>query len=189
MKVQIQRWHKEVGQQPELQYLNHQASPLLKDNKDIFSNESGAVGGNSVSNNSFLSPFYKFSEKPQDPFEFVNEIYLKVINIKEMQRKVEEIRRVFNENCSHLTESPTNFVPLANSKKSGVSSISLPTFRADLSSSSPATINPQEIKKEEIAGFKAKVCETCMGIVIETQYSIELTGKSPEVITRTGTSV
>jgi hypothetical protein len=96
-----------------------------------------------------------------------------------MQRKVEEIHRVFHENCSHSTESPTNSVFLANLKKSSVSSISLPTFRANLSSSSPATINPQEIKKEEIAGFKAKVCETCMGIVIETQYSIDVSGKSP----------
>jgi hypothetical protein len=101
-----------------------------------------------------------------------------------MQRKVEEIHWVFHENCSHSTKSPTNSVFLANSKKSSVSPISLPTFRANLSSSSPATINPQEIKKEEIAGFKAKVCETCMGIVIETQYSIDVSGKSPEVVNK-----
>ena len=101
-----------------------------------------------------------------------------------MQRKVEEIHRVFHENCSHSTESPTNSVFLANLKKSSVSSISLTTFRANLSSSSPATINPQEIKKEEIAGFKGKVCETCMGIVIETQYSIDVSGKSPEVVNK-----
>ena len=69
------------------------------------------------------------------------------------------------------------------SKKSNVSSISLPTFCANLSSSLPATINPQEIKKEEIAGFKAKVCESCTEIVIETQYSIDVSGKSPEVVT------
>jgi hypothetical protein len=43
---------------------------------------------------------------------------------------------------------------------------------------------PQEIKKEEIAGFKAKVCETCMRIVIETQYSIDVSGKSPEVVNK-----
>jgi hypothetical protein len=116
MKVHFKRCHKAVGQQPELLYLNHQAAPLLKVNKDIFSNESGAVGGNSVSNNSFLSPFYKFPEKPEDPFEFVNEIYLKAVRVKEMQRKVEEIHRVFHENCSHSTESPTNSDFLANSK-------------------------------------------------------------------------
>ena len=68
-----------------------------------------------------FSPFYKFSEKPEDPFEFVNEIYLKAVKVKEMQRKVEEIHRVFHENCSHLTESPTNSVFLANLKKSSVS--------------------------------------------------------------------
>lgn len=183
MQVHMKRWHKAVGQQPELLDLNHQAAPLLKCNEDIFSNESSAVDGNSVSNRSFLSPF-NFSEKPEDPFEFVNKIYLKAIKVREMQRKIEEIHRVFNENCSHSTGSPTNSVVLANSKKSNVSSISLPTFCANLSSSLPATINPQEIKKEEIAGFKAKVCESCTEIVIETQYSIDVSGKSPEVVTR-----
>jgi hypothetical protein len=165
-------------------YLNHQAVPLLKNNKDNFSNKSGAVGGNSVTNNSFLPSFYNFAEKPEDPFEFVNEIYLKVIKVKEMQRKVKEIHRVFNENCSHSIGFPTNSVAAANSKKSSASSISFPKFRANLSSSSPATINPHEIKKEEIAGFKAKVCETCMELVIETQYSIDVNGKSPKVVTR-----
>jgi hypothetical protein len=97
MKVHIQRWHKAAGQ-PELLYMNHQAAPLLNDNKDIFSNESGAVGDDSVSINSFPSPFVKFSsEKPEDPFEFVNEIYLMAIKFKEMQRKVEKIHRGFND--------------------------------------------------------------------------------------------
>jgi hypothetical protein len=100
LKVHIQRGHKAVGQEPEMIYLNHQAAPLLKNNKDNFSNKSGAVGGNSVTNNSFLPSFYNFAEKPEDPFEFVNEIYIKAIKVKEMQRKVKEIHRVFNENCS-----------------------------------------------------------------------------------------
>jgi hypothetical protein len=43
---------------------------------------------------------------------------------------------------------------------------------------------PQEIKKEEIEGFKAKVCETCMEIVIETQYSVDVIEWSPEVVTK-----
>ena len=146
-----------VGQQPEIRYMNRQAASRFKDNLDIFSNESSAVGSNSITNNSVCSSFNRSLSEPEDPFEFVNEMYFKVMKLKEMQRKVQEIHRVFNENCSHLTESPTNSVVLANSKKSGVSSISLTTFRANLSSSSPATINPQEIAKEEIAGFKAKV--------------------------------
>jgi hypothetical protein len=54
-EMHFHRCHKAAGQQPELLYLNHQAAPLLKDNKDIFSNESAAVGGNGVNNNSFLS--------------------------------------------------------------------------------------------------------------------------------------
>ncbi|CAN5259841.1 hypothetical protein BH18THE2_BH18THE2_01040 [soil metagenome] len=186
MQVHIKRWHKAVGQQPELLYMNHQAASLLKDNKDIFSKESGAAGSNSFSTNPFPFPFHKFSSvKPEDPFEFVNEIYLLAIKAKEMQRKVEVIRMAFNDNCSHSTELTTNNVVLANLKKSSVSYISLPTFRANLSSSSPApTINPQEIRKEEIAGFKAKVCESCKGIVIETQYSVDVNGKSPEVVTK-----
>jgi hypothetical protein len=65
-----------------------------------------------------------------------------------------------------------------------VSSISRPTFHAKLSSSSPATLNRQEIKKEEIAGIKAKVCETCMEIAIETQCSVDVSGKTPEVVTK-----
>jgi hypothetical protein len=105
------------------------------------------------------------------------------IKYKEMQRKVEEIHRAFNDNRSQSTELTTNNVVLANSKGPSVLSISLPTIRADLSSSSPGfipTINPQEIKKEEVAGFKAKVCETCMGIVIETQYRVDVGAKSPK---------
>jgi hypothetical protein len=105
--------------------------------------------------------------------------------VKEMQRKVEEIHRAFNDNCSQPTVLTTNNAVLANSKKPSVSSISLPTICANLSSSSAApTINPQEIKKEEIAGFKAEVCETCMEIVIEKQYSVVVSGKSPEVVNK-----
>lgn len=88
--MHIQRWHKAGGQQRELLYLNHQAAPLLKKNKDNFSNESGAVGDNTVSNDSFLPPFYNFSEKPEDPCEFVNEIYLKAIKVKEMQEMLKK---------------------------------------------------------------------------------------------------
>jgi hypothetical protein len=184
MKVHIERWHKTVGQQPELLYMKHQAAYQFEDNKDIFSNVSPALGSNNVSNNSVSSSFNKFlSEKPEDPFEFVNEMYLKVMKFKEMQRKVEEMQRAISENSSHSTAFNTNYVVLANSKKPSMSSFSLPTFRANVSSSSPATINPQEIKKEEIAGFKAKVCETCMEIVIEMQYSVDISGKSPEVVT------
>ena len=186
MKVHIERWHKTVGQQPEMLYLKHQPASPFKDYKDIFSIESAVVGSNSDSSNSVPSPFNKFSsEKPENPFEFVNEMYLKAIKFKEMQKKVEEIHRAFNEDFTHSTELTTNNVVLANSKKSSLPPISLPTFCANLSSLSPAlTIIPQEIKKEEIAGFKAKVCETCKGIVIETQYSVDVSGKNPEVVNK-----
>jgi hypothetical protein len=181
MKVHIERWHKTVGQQPELLYMKHQAAYQFENNKDIFSNVSAALGSNSVSNRSVSSSLNKFlSEKPEDPFEFVNEMYLKVMKFKEMQRKVEEMRMACSESCSHSTALTPNYVVLANSKKPSMSSFPLPTFRADASSLSPATINPQEIKKEEIAGFKAKVCESCMEIVIETQYSVDISGKGPE---------
>jgi hypothetical protein len=60
----MQRWHKAVGQQPVLLDLNHQAAPLLKYNEDIFSNESSAVGGNSVSkNHSSLLLIFQKSQK------------------------------------------------------------------------------------------------------------------------------
>jgi hypothetical protein len=62
--------------------MKHQAAYQFEDNKDIFSNVSAALGSNSVSHNSVSSSFNKFlSEKPEDPFEFVNEMYLKVMKL------------------------------------------------------------------------------------------------------------
>ena len=47
--------------------------------------------------------FISFQKKPEDPFEFVNEIYLKAVKVKEMQRKVEE--RVFLSNILIVSHS------------------------------------------------------------------------------------
>jgi hypothetical protein len=79
--------------------MNRQAASRFKDNLDIFSNESSTVGSNSITNNSVCSSFNRSLSEPEDPFEFVNEMYFKVMKLKEMQRKVQEIHRVFNENC------------------------------------------------------------------------------------------
>jgi hypothetical protein len=81
-----------------------------------------------------------------------------------------------------------NITP-ANFGKSIVPSISLLPFYANpLYSSSTLvspSINSQDTKREEIAGFKAKICEKCMEIVIETQYAVEY-GIDLEVVSRNG---
>jgi hypothetical protein len=178
MKVHIQRWHKGTEQPP---YIDDQAVPLSEDKKDLYAKESSASIRNSVSYDLFPHTFS----------EFVNETYGRVIETKETSRKVEEIYRFFNGNFYRPTQFFTNNsmdnIALANSRKLVVPSIPFPAFRANLSSSSTRfapTINPQETKKEEIAGFKGKVCETCGEIVIETEYRVDESGKSPEVVTK-----
>jgi hypothetical protein len=70
-----------------------------------------------------------------------------------------------------LLKGKTNF------GKSIVPSILLLPFYANpLYSSSTLvspSINSQDTKREEIAGFKAKICQKYMEIVIETQYAVE----------------
>lgn len=178
MKVHIQRWHKGT-EQP--RYIDDQAVPLSEDKKDLYAKESSASMRNSVNHNLFPDPFS----------ELVNETYGRVMEAKEISRNIEEIDRFFNGNFYRSTQLFTNNsmgnIALANSRKPVVPSIPFPAFRANLSSSSTRfapTINPQETKKEEIAGFKGKVCETCMEIVIETQYRVDESGKSPEVVTK-----
>jgi hypothetical protein len=94
---------------------------------------------------------------------------------------------IFYRPTQFFTNNSMDNIALANSRKLVVPSIPFPAFRANLSSSSTRfapTINPQETKKEEIAGFKGKVCETCGEIVIETEYRVDESGKSPEVVTK-----
>lgn len=97
----------------------------------------------------------------------------------------------YSGNLSHFMQLPTNNnfgnITPANFGKSIVPSISLLPFYGNplypLPTLVSPSINSQETKREEIAGFKAKICEKCMEIVIETQYAVEC-GIDLEVVSR-----
>lgn len=187
MKLHIKRWHKEG----EPICADDLTVSLLKGKKN---QNSRASVSNGVSSKPFPLPFSKsFSEKPESFFEFVNQIHRQVVEAREIFRKVEEIKMVFNGNPSYFMQLSTNNnfenITPANFGKSVVPSISLPPFYANplypSSTLVSPSINSQDSKGEEIAGFKAKICEKCMEIVIETQY-VDERGISLEVVSKNG---
>jgi len=187
MELHIQRWHKEG--EP-LCAIDPTVS-LLKGKKNQYA---GASASSGVSSKPFPLPFHNsFSKKPESHFEFVNDIHRQVVEAIETRRKIEEIKMFLSGNLSHFMQIPTNNnfgnITPANFGKSIVPTISLQPFYANPLFPSSTLVSPsidsQETKKEEIAGFKAKICEKCMDIVIETQYAVEC-GINPEVVSRNG---
>lgn len=187
MKLHIQRWHKEG----EPLYMDDPTVSLLKGKKN---QHSTASVSNRVSSSPFPFPFHQSFSKSLESFsEFVNNTHRQVVEAMEIRRKVKEIKMFSNSNPSYFMQLPNNNsfgnITSANSVKSFVPPISLPQFYANplypSSTFIPPSINSQETKREEIAGFKTKICEKCMEIVIETQYAVEY-GTSLEVVSRNG---
>ena len=185
MKLHILRWHKEG----EPLHMDDSTVSLLKGKKNQYS---GASVSNSVSSRPLPLPFHQSFSKGLESFsEFVNNMHRQIVEAVEALRKIEEIKMFFSGNLSHFLQLPTNnnfgnIIP-ANFGKSIVPSISLTPFYANplypSSTFVSPSINSQETKREEIAGFKTKICEKCIEIVIETQYAVEC-GTSLEVVSR-----
>jgi hypothetical protein len=187
MKLHIRRWHKEG----EPINTDDPTVSLLKGKKNQYSRASDS---NSVSSKPSHLPFHNsFSKSLESFFEFVNNIHSQIAEAREIRRKLEEIKMFFNGDPSYFMQSSTNNnfgnIAPANSGESFVPSISLPPFFANplYASSTPVhpSINSQGTKREEIAGFKAKICEKCMEIVIDTQY-VDECGIGLKVVNRNG---
>jgi hypothetical protein len=181
MKLHIQRWHKEG----EPLCVDDPTVSLLKGKKNQYARASAS---NSVSSGPFTLPFHNsFSKDLESLSEFVSQ----VVEAIEIRRKIEKIQMFYSGNLSHFMQLPTNNnfgnITPANFGKSIVPSISLLPFYGNplypLPTLVSPSINSQETKREEIAGFKAKICEKCMEIVIETQYAVEC-GIDLEVVSR-----
>ncbi|HEU4824517.1 MAG TPA: hypothetical protein VFS97_13920 [Nitrososphaeraceae archaeon] len=180
MKLHIQRWHKE-GEPLTVS--------LLKGKKNQYSGDSVSK---SVGSRPF--PFHESFSKGLESFpEFVNNTHRWVVEAMEIRRKVEEIKMFSNSNPSYFIQLPNNnnsgSITPAIFGKSIVPSISLPPFYANplypSSTFVPPSLNSQETRREEITGYRAKICEKCMEIVIETQY-VDERGTSLEVVGRNG---
>jgi hypothetical protein len=183
MKLHIQRWHKEG----EPLHMDDPTVSLPKGKKNQYSTASVS---NSVGSTPFPFPFdQSFSKNLESFSEFVNNTHRLVVEAMEIRRKVEEIKMFSNSNPSYFMQllNNNNFgnITSVNSGKSFVPPISLPPFYANplypSSTFVSPSINSQETTREEIAGFKTKICEKCMEIVIETQYVNER-GTSLEVV-------
>jgi hypothetical protein len=169
MHVHIRRWHEDKDKEPV--FLGDQSETLLQSRKDQRS----------------PGP----SKKLGQMFEPINEFYRWFVDGKEARRKLEEITS-FYRNLPYLPqvyldENTGNIAP-PKFGKSLMPHISNPSFHANTFPPSfwftPPSIVSQGTRKEEIAGFMAKVCDDCTKIVIEMHYAVEESGKDPSIMTR-----
>ena len=186
MQVHIQRWH-ERNKEP--LYIGDRTETLLKYKKEQHS--SGSVNNIISSGSSFFLSISLFQKSQSQCSKFINKLHSQVVEARGIPRKIEEIKSFFNGDLSYVPQLYTNKslgnIALANFGKPLVPYIPLPPFCANTLSPSftfaPA-IDSQGTRKEEVAGFAAKICDDCTKIVIETKYGVDESGKDPIVITR-----
>jgi hypothetical protein len=184
MQIHIQRWHGGIKLP---QYIGEQTETVLKNHRPPSS-----LVSNAVSSKSSPSPILKSSKSPESVFEFIiNTMHSQVIEAREMRRKIEDVKSFFDGDLSWFPQLSTNKsagnFSLTNFGKPIVPHIPLPPFFVDTvspSSTLAPPINSQETIKEEVAGFTAKICDSCTEIVIEIHYGVHESGKDPILITK-----
>jgi hypothetical protein len=184
MQIHIDRWHGGIKRP---QYIGEQTETMLKNHQPPSS-----IISDAVSCKSSPSPTLKSSKRPESVLEFIiNTMHSQVIKAREMRRKIEDVKSFFNGYLSWFPQLSTNIsaghFALTNFGKPLVPHIPLPPFFVDTVSPSSTLVPPidsQETIKEEIAGFTAKICDSCTEIVIEIHYGVHDSGKDPILITK-----
>jgi hypothetical protein len=184
MQTHIDRWHEGINRP---QYIAEHSETVLKNHQPPRS-----IVSNAVSSKSSPSPIQQSSKRPESVFEFiVDTMHSQVIEARGMRKKIEDIKSFFNGDLSWFPQLSTNkgaghFAP-TNFGKPLVPHIPLPPFFVDTVSPSSTLARPidsREAIKEEVAGFTAKICDSCTEIDIEIHYEVHDTGKDPILITK-----
>jgi hypothetical protein len=139
----------------------------------------------------------RLSHKTLDPItEFINKVHRQVREGKNNIAKVHEIMSFFGANKTPIPVICTN-PDLFNSPSSNYGGLAVPPFiqhpsfdgsnKTIVNSSTPQNTSSVTLKEngiEKIAGFTANVCDICAGVVIETQYSVEVGREEPKLVKR-----
>jgi hypothetical protein len=134
-------------------------------------------------------------EKSNSIFEPINSVlrdYLEAIQIPARIAAIKSFNSGYVFHYPQLNTNPSSyhitpgyygkpFVPLfTESQLISVANTKSPSFVA------PPAIDSQENRKEELAGFSARVCENCGEVFVEAQYEAEESGNDPIIITKNG---
>jgi hypothetical protein len=186
MVLHIIRWH-DGNKEPV--HLGDHSEYLLKSKKANHWPPSSTY--NTPRAESFPFPFQNsYSKKSNSLFEPINSV---LRDFLEIHGKYEAIKSFYGGNMFHYPQLNTNqssyYINPGYYGKPFVPPImqSLPIPSANTKSPSfvvPPAINSQENRKEELAGFSAKVCENCGEVFIEVQYGVEESGNDPIIVTK-----
>jgi hypothetical protein len=190
MRVHIQRLH---GGRKEPVYLGDSSEYLLKSKKAKRRRPSSIY--KALDSESSMSPFQNtFRKKSNSPFEFIHQHYQDIIEANEVIDKVAAIRGFYRGNRFHYPQLNTNpgsyyvapgyigkpFVPPFAQFQPSITDTKFPSFAGAFGTDSRGD------KKEELAGFRAKVCENCGDVYIEAQYDEGESGTDPKIAAEHG---
>jgi hypothetical protein len=110
-----------------------------------------------------------------------------------MPAKLETIRRFYSGNVIHFPHLNINqgsyhitpgyygkpFLPsFTISPSVAIANTEFPSFIA------PSAMDLPRNRKEELAGFRARICDNCSEVIIEAKYEVEESGKDPVIKTK-----
>lgn len=189
MVLHILRCH---GENKEPVYLGDHSEYLLKSKKANHWPPTSTY--NAPSSESFPFPFQNScSKKSNSLFESINSLLRDFLEASQIPAKIAAIKSFHSGNVFHYPQLNTNlssyhitpgyygkpFVPpFTQPLPISIANTKPPSFAA------PPANDSQENRKEEIAGFSARVCENCGEVFIEVQYGVEESGNDPIIVTK-----
>lgn len=189
MKLHVLRWH---GRNKEPVYLGEHNEFLLKSKNANHQCQTSIYS--TLNSESFLNPFRNsYSKRSNSPFGLINSYFDDILEVRETRAKAAAIKNTYNSSVFHYPQFYTNLrsYPISPGYygKTFVPPFmqSVPISSADKESSffiTPPAINSQRSKKEELTGFKARICENCSEVIIEARYEVEESGNDPKIIAR-----
>jgi hypothetical protein len=183
MVLHILRCH---GGNKEPVYLGDHSEYLLKSKKANHWPPTSSY--NAPSSESFPFPFQNSnSKKSNSLFEPINSLFRDFLEASQIPAKIAAIKSSYSGNVFHYPQLNTNlssyhgkpFVPPFTQ----FSPISIANTKSPSFVSPPAVDSPGN-RKEELAGFSARVCKNCNEVFVEGKYEVEESGNDPIIVTK-----
>jgi hypothetical protein len=189
MILHILRWH---GGDKEPVYLGDHSEYLLKSKNANHWPPSSTY--NTPSSESFQFPFQDSdSKKSSSLFEPINSVLRDFLEASQIPGKIAAVKNSYSGNMFQYPQFSTNLSSSHIAPKYYQKPF-VPPFTQSLpipiaNTNSPSCNRPFETdshgkKKEEFAGFRAKICEICGEVFVEAQYEADESGNESLVITK-----